>query len=168
MNKLYLITGPAGVGKSTISNKLANSLNKSVLIEGDEIYHMVKGGYVSPWLEGNHLEVFWKNIVSLISNSLNSGYDVVFNYIINETDLDFLKSQFESYEIHFILLMTSETELLRRDKTRPIDCRMNERCLVLLNQFKKIKSFKNYVLDTSNLTLDETLLKVLENNFIIR
>ncbi|MBR3524036.1 MAG: (d)CMP kinase [Bacilli bacterium] len=34
MKTLYLITGPAGVGKSTISNKLASLLDKSALIEG--------------------------------------------------------------------------------------------------------------------------------------
>lgn len=39
MNKLYIITGPAGVGKSTISNKLAESLSKSALIEGNTIYN---------------------------------------------------------------------------------------------------------------------------------
>lgn len=37
MNKLYLITGPAGVGKSTISKALAERLNKSVLIEGEAL-----------------------------------------------------------------------------------------------------------------------------------
>lgn len=31
---LYIITGPAGVGKSTISKKIAESKKKSVLIEG--------------------------------------------------------------------------------------------------------------------------------------
>lgn len=48
---LYIITGPAGVGKSTISKELAMSSNKSVLIEGDDIYHQVVGGYVPTWKE---------------------------------------------------------------------------------------------------------------------
>lgn len=62
MQKLYLITGPAGVGKSTISNKIANSLDKSVCIEGDDIYHLVVGSYEATWKEGNHLKFFWKNV----------------------------------------------------------------------------------------------------------
>lgn len=81
MKKLYLITGPAGVGKSTISKALSLKFSKSVLIEGDDVYHMVSGGYVSPWKSGNHMELFWKNSISLIENSLKQGYDVVFNYI---------------------------------------------------------------------------------------
>lgn len=50
MPKLYLITGPAGVGKSTISTHLANKLPKSVLIEGDTIYNFFVGDRIAPWL----------------------------------------------------------------------------------------------------------------------
>ena len=56
MTNLYIITGPAGVGKSTISRELAKKKSKSVLIEGDDIYHQVVGGYVQAWKEGNHLD----------------------------------------------------------------------------------------------------------------
>lgn len=54
MARLYLITGPAGVGKSTISKKIAETKNKSVLIEGDDIYHQVIGGYVQAWKYRNN------------------------------------------------------------------------------------------------------------------
>ena len=60
MPKLYIITGPAGVGKSTISKEIAKLKSKSALIEGDDIYHQVIGGYVQAWKNGNHLETFWK------------------------------------------------------------------------------------------------------------
>ena len=53
---LYLITGPAGVGKSSVSKVLCEKLEKSVLIEGDDIYNLVQSSYISPWKEGNHLE----------------------------------------------------------------------------------------------------------------
>ena len=32
MSKLYIITGPSGVGKSTVSRKIAESKNKSLLM----------------------------------------------------------------------------------------------------------------------------------------
>ena len=56
MPTLYVITGPAGVGKSTISRKVAEASSKSALIEGDDLYAQIIGGYVDPWLEGNHLD----------------------------------------------------------------------------------------------------------------
>ena len=54
MPKLYVITGPAGVGKSTISKKLAEISSKSALVEGDDIYHQVISSYAPAWKEGNH------------------------------------------------------------------------------------------------------------------
>ena len=48
MAKLYIITGPAGVGKSTVTKKLAEKLGKCAVLEGDEIYHQVWGA-ASPW-----------------------------------------------------------------------------------------------------------------------
>ena len=63
MPTLYIITGPAGVGKSTISQKIAETKTKSALIEGDEIYHQVVGGYTPAWKEGNHLDTFWKMVL---------------------------------------------------------------------------------------------------------
>ena len=63
---LYIITGPAGVGKSTISKELAMSSNKSVLIEGDDIYRQVVGGYTPAWRDGNHLQTFWKVCLNII------------------------------------------------------------------------------------------------------
>lgn len=161
MKKLYLITGPAGVGKSTISKALSLKFSKSVLIEGDDVYHMVSGGYVSPWKSGNHMELFWKNSISLIENSLKQGYDVVFNYIINKKDYENLKEIFKDYEVIFKLLLVSEKELLRRDKLRNEDCRMNERCLILLNNFKKQGFDNSLIIDTTNLTIEETLNKVI-------
>ena len=115
MNKLYIITGPAGVGKSTISSSLASSLEKSALIEGDFIYHQVIGGYVSPWKEGNHLDTFWKVCINSIKTYLSDGYDVIFNYIIEPNRLGTLKEVFKDYEIKFIVLMVNEDILLKRD-----------------------------------------------------
>jgi predicted ABC-type ATPase len=45
MAKLYVITGPAGVGKSTISRKIAEASYKSALIEGDDLYAQIVGGF---------------------------------------------------------------------------------------------------------------------------
>ena len=53
MSNLYIITGPAGVGKSTISDALSLKLDKSVVLEGDEIYHHVRKPYIEAWKDGN-------------------------------------------------------------------------------------------------------------------
>ena len=163
MAKLYIITGPAGVGKSTISNEIAKLSNKSALIEGDEIYHQVVGGYVSAWLPGNHLDMFWKVSLKTIETYLNDGYDVVFNYIIGSKDLSRFDI-FNDYEKKFVVLITDEKTIMERDKLRPEDCQMKERCIILLNSFKNDDYDNKYYLDTSKLSVEESVKKIEENN----
>ena len=163
MPNLYVITGPAGVGKSTISQKIAENKNKSVLIEGDEIYAQVVGGYVSAWKEGNHLDVFWKICLDMINTYLLAGYDVVFNYIVTLSSYTKIKERFKNYNTKFVVLVSNEETILSRDKQRPIDCQMNERCIILLNNFKNTNYGKDYFLDTSNLSIEETV-ETIENN----
>ncbi len=158
---LYIITGPAGVGKSTISKRLATLKEKSVLIEGDDIYGQVIGSYTSAWKEGNHLKVFWKVCIDMINTYLEEGYDVVFNYIVTPENLKLLKEKFSSFK--FVILITDEDELLKRDLLRPEDCRMRERCVVLLNNFKNNDYEKDYTLDITNLSVDG-VIEHLEND----
>ena len=168
MNTLYIITGPAGVGKTTISKGLAKRCKKSALIEGDDIYHQVVGGYVQAWKSGNHLKTFWKICINTIKIYLEDGFDVVFNYIVTPENIQLIKSSIQNYNIKFIVLLTDESTLLSRDKKRPIDCQMNERCLTLLNNFKNRKYSPNNILDTTNLSVDETLNIIeIDNKFIL-
>ena len=164
MNKLYVITGPAGVGKSTISSGIADRLEKSCLIEGDDVYHLVKGGYVSPWLDGNHLDLFWDNSISLISNSLSKGYDVVFNYILDKEDIKFIKDKFNDVEIKFVVLLVDEKTIVERDNLRDEDCRMGERSLILLQEMIDEHFDDSNVLNTSNLGVDETIDIIMRND----
>ena len=169
MSKLYIITGPAGVGKSTISNEIAKRSGKSALIEGDEIYHLVCGGYESPWKEGNHLKIFWENCIDIITNFLNNGYDVVFNYIINKEKIEELKQTFKNIETKFIVLMVDKETIIKRDQMRPEDCQMKERALILLENTKKQKFEKDNILETSKLSVEETVETILKDNrFILK
>lgn len=157
---LYLITGPAGVGKSTISQILARESKKSVLIEGDDIYHQVISGYKSAWEKGNHLKVFWKICENMIDTYLSYEYDVIFNYIFNVENFQTFNEKFKKYSKKFVILVTDEETIVKRDLERPLDCQMGERCLVLLRNFKNKPFDRKYYLDTSNLSVEETVREI--------
>ena len=161
---LYLITGPAGVGKSTISKEIAESSNKSVLLEGDDFYHQVVSSYQPAWKEGNHLDVFWKVVVNTIKIYLDNGYDVVFNYIIDDKKCLELKDIFKEYKTKFVILLVDEKTIIERDNLRDEDCRMKDRCIVLLNNFLKKDYPNNNKLFTQDLTVEETVKEILNND----
>lgn len=169
MPNLYLITGPAGVGKSTISKLLSTKLQKSALIEGDTIYNQVVGSYTPAWKEGNHLDLFWNISIMNINFYLDSGYDVVFNYIFNKNSLMKVTSKINCEKIKFVVLMTNEETLLKRDSERPEDCQMKDRCLALLNSFKQKGFEEKYILDTTKLSIDESVQTIMgQDRFVIK
>lgn len=161
MNKLYVITGPAGVGKSTVSYEIGKKLEKSVVIEGDTIYNFFVGGRIRPWYPEAPLDLFWKNSIMLIKSYLENGYDVVFNYIIKKNQLKKLQEEFKNYEFIFTCLLTDEKTIIERDLLRPEDCRMHERSIILLKEFIDCNYDEEYIIDNSNMTIDETVERIL-------
>ena len=64
--------------------------------------------------------------------------------------------------------MVDENTLLLRDKERPEDCQMKERCITLLKSFKNNNYNEKNILDTSKLSISETISIIeSENRFII-
>lgn len=165
---LYILTGPPGVGKTTISNELAKSLDKSVVIEGDDIYNQVVSSHVSPWKEGNHLNIFWEICLNTIDIYLKNNYNVVFNYIISPKDLNILKTKFKNYTLRFSVLLANKETLLARDSKRPLDCQMHERCVILLEKFQTQYVSSNNIINTTNASVKDIIntLKT-DDKFII-
>lgn len=159
MNKLYVITEPVGVGKSTISYEIGKRLEKSVVIEGDTVYNFFVGGRIRSWYPDTPLELFWNNCIMLIKSYLENDYDVVFNYIIKNKELEKLKREFKDYDFIFICLLVDERTIIKRDLLRPEDCRMHERILILLKEFINCNYDNDYIIDSSNLTIDTTVEK---------
>lgn len=75
MQTVYLLSGPAGVGKSTTSNVLVTALKNSAYISGDVVSHMHVCGRQKPWESQKESSLIWNNILSLTQNFVHNGGD---------------------------------------------------------------------------------------------
>lgn len=66
--------------------------------------------------------------------------------------------------IKFVVLYTDKETLLKRDKLRPDDCQMGERCLILLNKIMNAKFDSQFLLDTTSLTIEDAIKTICTNN----
>lgn len=168
--EIYFITGPCGVGKSTIAKLIASNMKSSALIEGDNIYNMVIGGYVKPWKDnGTYLELFWENVAVLIENFLKRNITVVIDYIIYPEHLKKIVSRFKekNVDIKYTVLLADKNTILQRDNSREPECRMGERSIELLNDFRNLNIEDKYIIDTTSLSKNEISNMIITNKRFI-
>lgn len=87
----------------------------------------------------------------------------MFNYIITPSIITKMQDRFKEYNTKLVILLTDEETILKRDSERPEDCQMKERCIILLNSFKSKNYNTQNILDTTNLSVDETV-DTIQNN----
>ncbi|HET7769338.1 MAG TPA: hypothetical protein VFN74_11240, partial [Chloroflexota bacterium] len=49
---MLLLTGPPAAGKSTVGRLVAEGLERSALVDADQVRAMVRRPHVAPWYEG--------------------------------------------------------------------------------------------------------------------
>lgn len=155
--KVYVISGPAGVGKSTTSRQLVSTLERSSYISGDRISHIPVNGRGKPWLCEETNALTWMNIQSLAENLIKFNYDVVIDYVTFPKEIDWLKKQFEVHDIElkYIVLLVDSNTLISRDKLRSEEDQMGERSLILLKEFKDKSIDSKFIIDTSNIDINK-------------
>ncbi|MGD7044896.1 AAA family ATPase [Jeotgalibacillus proteolyticus] len=158
MRTVYVVSGPAGAGKSTISQALAGTLSSSACVEGDVVNHMVAGGYQPPWKSERLLELTWKNIADLSRNFVQSGMDVVIDYVAFPQEVIRLKQRLREQadcKIKYIVLQVEAEELIRRDRLRPVSQQMGLRSIELARQFDEYGINQKFRLDTTGMNEDQ-------------
>ena len=152
--KVYIISGPAGVGKSTTSNELVKTLEQSAYISGDYISHMHINGRKKPWESEWETALIWNNILDVTRNFLEYGTDVVIDYVTFPEEAAWLRNNLKDLDaaIHYVVLWTDNDTLVKRDQTRNPENRMGERCLVLVDEFKESGLDEKYLFVTDTYT----------------
>lgn len=143
---IYLISGPCGVGKSTVSKELAQGIPRSVLLAGDALLHMYQG-YDAPWNE--RLSLTWTNILSVTRNFVRGGWNVVIDFVV-EDELGWFVRELKdlSGTVYYIVLIADEITLLKRLDGRGTP-ELAERSLFLLNKLKTSEPNRPFLYDTS-------------------
>lgn len=119
---IYILTGPAGVGKNTIASEFAKQKTKCVVIDVDLVRWMVVQPHKAPWEgeEGHEQQILGvKNTCLLIKSFINEGYDVIVtDWLSNET-ANLYKDLLKSHNPQIILLLPTFQEIQNRNKKRP-------------------------------------------------
>ncbi|MEH7108871.1 AAA family ATPase [Bacillus sp. JJ1764] len=147
-SSIFILSGPYGVGKSTVTKVLAADMEKVSVIEGDIIKNMLVGKEI-PTLEKKQL--MWKNILSLTRNSIENNINVIIDYGNFEESLQWFYNQISelNVKIYYVILRANRDTLISRLNKRGDDY-LIDGSLFLLDQLEKDSANKNYLYDTTN------------------
>jgi len=164
-NFVYLITGPAGSGKSSVSKALASKFERSAVIEVDTLRGMIKSGYVRPWPHNEEvdlqLSLSAKNACDMANNLLEKGFSVFIDDVVGEKLLEQYSSFFKNKNFKAFLLMPSLEALLRRFEDRGDNKQLRERTIELHKRFSEKQDKLNWhIINSSDQTLEETVNEI--------
>ncbi len=167
LGRIIIITGSPGTGKTTTSKMIAeeSDMEKSVHMHTDDFYHYVCKGAIAPHLPESNQQnlIVIEAFLEAAMRYAYGGYDVIVDGIVGPWFLEpWQKIIKKSFEVHYIILRTSKKETLRRAISRSkLDKSTNiELVESMWEQFNNLEKYEENVLDITNLTVEETVLKI--------
>ncbi|MFS0728198.1 AAA family ATPase [Paenibacillus sp. 1P07SE] len=159
---VYLISGPLGVGKSTISKTLANTMQQCALIEGDLLLHMYHGETEPPWED--RLRLAWLHIAAVTRNLVREGLDVVIDFVV-EDELSWFCDQIADLDgaLHYVVLHAEPGTISARLDKRG-DPESIHRSLFLRNKLMASPNNQPFLLDAGSKQPDELAQDILKDD----
>ena len=130
MNQVILITGPAGAGKTSVSEAICERFDRMMHVQVDLLREWVRAGYRQPWLDdpqaaerralptGRLLSV--RNAVAIAREAIALRYAVVIDDVIFAEDIEHYREALSGIgcNVHFLLLLPELETAVARDGGR--------------------------------------------------
>ncbi|WP_370872345.1 AAA family ATPase [Paenibacillus zeirhizosphaerae] len=159
---VYLISGPLGVGKSTVSKALADTMKQCTLIEGDLLLHVYRGDTEPPWEE--RLRLAWFNITAVTRNFLRHGFKVVIDFVVEE-ELDWFCGQLSDLDVTlYYAVLYAEPDTLAARLHQRGDEQYIERSLFLRNKLMASPANGPFLLNTDLKRPEELVKEIIKND----
>lgn len=157
--KLIIINGPMGVGKSTVSKGLHQSLPQSVWLDGDWCWMM------NPWIfTEENKKMVERNIMYLLRSYLgNSTFEyIIFSWVLHQEEItQRLLDGIQDFEYELTrFTLTCTQEALRERMLR--DNRTLEQFEISSRRLRLYEEMNTLQIDTSTMSNDEAIKRMKE------
>jgi predicted kinase len=166
---MILITGNMASGKSTVAQRLAERLPKSVHLRGDTFRRMIINGRAEMTFElsaeaAQQLQLRYRIAATVASMYLGAGFTVVYQDIIIGPALEQVVRSYQDVSLAVIVLCPRAEVIAKREASRGKTGYENEAMIHAFDHVLKTETPRlGYWLDTSDLSVSETLDHILAN-----
>lgn len=151
MTELIVVTGPPGVGKSTVSRIVASTFEPSAHLRMDDFLAAVAGGRVDPWLAeaAPQNDVVGRAAVAAAMQFLAGDYTVVLEGTVFPEAFEELAAACSNLDIplHYVVLRADRATCLARAETRDGVRMTDEHSTRLHDRFEGLGVRERHVVD---------------------
>ncbi|MBR4083114.1 MAG: AAA family ATPase [Lachnospiraceae bacterium] len=177
MGNIYVISGPCGCGKSTLTDAYAEYLVKVekqiriYVIHGDMFHQGFVGMYEqdaflvelqesNPLAWTQVLKFNWECILDVARKALRRGLDVVIDYVV-EDELPLLQklAKEQDAKLYYLVLTATEEAITERLQTRGDD-ELIERAIFLKKKLDSLPENQGHLYDNAGKTVEEEVAEL--------
>lgn len=187
MGNIYVISGPCGCGKSTLTDAYAEYLVKVekqirvYVIHGDMFHQGFVGMYEQdaflvelqdkdPLAWTQVLKFNWECILDVAGKALMRGLDVVIDYVV-EDELPLLQKLAKEYDakLYYLVLTATEEAITERLQIRGDD-ELIERGKFLKKKLDGLAENHGHIYDNTGKTVEEEVAEISKDmeNFLVQ
>ena len=180
MNRIYLISGACGCGKSTFADAYAKHLVQRecrtvYMIHGDDFHRgfvepevfLTEDGQASdPVLWGDILRFNWDCIIFTASRAIREGLDVVIDYVVEDELPRVRELAANQAELVYIVLTADADEIERRIRNRGDSC-LIERALFLKRKLESLPENRGHIYNNTGKTTDEMIREIVPERYLV-
>ncbi len=167
MSHVVIISGPSGAGKSSVAEALCERYDRTVHLETDALFRSVRMGLINPMRPESDRQnrMIARAAARAASGFAEDLFAVFIDGVIGPHLLPIYIDELRpvAVPVHFVLLMPSLEETIRRVAPRASTLRMIEaEHHALHEQFEQYGRFAGCTIDNSGLTADQTADLIME------